>query len=256
MRGMTRYVEACVFDASERKAAGGSVLASQAEGNRDGAFEVVRQSCNGHKERESAMKHGGSMPVLLALIAATQLTACSKTVQWEEEVPLNTGDVIWVKRTVKYTYQGGAGNPLDMRYRPESGSYVTEFSWRGKPYRFDLDAGVVLIAISPQGYPVLVGEAAAGSWDAVNNYKCTIPFYVQFVPDATGRKWTWPPKIEPWLYNLESNRLFAIPTPDDGKRRYTAEERKAANASGLVGSRSRQRINPAYTGDLCKSREK
>lgn len=191
--------------------------------------------------------------VFLAVIAVTQLSACAKTVQWEEEVPLNTGEVIWVKRTVEYTVQGGAGNPLDLAYRPTPGGSVTEFTWRGKPYRFDVDTSVVLIAVSPQGHPVLVGEG--DYWNLVGKYPCTVPLYVQFVPDATGRNWTWPSHIEPWLYNLETNRLFAIPTPDHPKQRYTVEERKAANASGIERSRSRQRIDPAYTGDLCKPKE-
>ena len=41
-------------------------------------------------------------PIKLILIglAMTALTACSKTVEWEEEVPLNTGETIVVKRTV------------------------------------------------------------------------------------------------------------------------------------------------------------
>ena len=194
--------------------------------------------------------------IFLAVLAALQLTACSKTVQWEEEVPLNTGEVIWVKRTVKYTYQGGAGNPFDMAYRPEREGYALEFDWQGKHYWFDKHGGTMLLAISPQGQPVLVAEAEAGRWDAANGYKCTIPFYVQFVPDATGQGWVWPPKIEPWLYNLENNFLFAIPGPSDSKRRYTAEERKAANAPGLARSLSRQKINPAYTGDRCRPKEK
>ena len=33
-----------------------------------------------------------SLRILVAMVAALQLTACSKTVQWEEEVPLNTGE--------------------------------------------------------------------------------------------------------------------------------------------------------------------
>lgn len=187
---------------------------------------------------------------LLVLAIVLPLTACSKTVQWEKEVPLNTGETIWVKRTAKYTYQGGAGNPQDMAYRPVRGA-VVEFDWRGKHYSFDRHGGPVLLAISPQGLPVFVAEAGV-SWSSMNNYKCTIPFYVQFVPDASGRDWTWPSKIEPWLYGLKSNFLFAIPRPDDAKRHYTAEERQAANASGMVGSPSRNFINPAYTGDLCK----
>ena len=32
-----------------------------------------------------------SLRILVAMVAALQLTACSKTVQWEE-VPLNTGE--------------------------------------------------------------------------------------------------------------------------------------------------------------------
>lgn len=193
--------------------------------------------------------------IVLTGIAVMHLTACSKTVQWEEEVPLNTGEVIWVKRTVEYTMQGGAGNPLDIAYRPERGS-VTEFDWRSKHYAFDLHGGVMLLAISPEGQPVLVTEADAGSWDTANYYQCTTPFYVQFVPDATGRTWKWPPRIDPWLYNLESNFLFAIPTPDKSKRRYTAEDRKAANFPGLVQRPSRQKIDPTYTGDRCKPKEK
>ena len=59
------------------------------------------------------------LQILLIVIAATQLAACSKTVQWEEEVPLNTGETIWVEKTLNYTIKGGAGNPLDMAYRPD-----------------------------------------------------------------------------------------------------------------------------------------
>ncbi len=54
------------------------------------------------------------LQILLAVVGALQLTACSKTVQWEEEVPLNTGETIWVKRTVVYSLQGESGNPMDI----------------------------------------------------------------------------------------------------------------------------------------------
>ena len=48
------------------------------------------------------------------LLSAILLGACSKTVQWEEEVPLNTGEVIWVKRTDTFTRRSEPGNPLQM----------------------------------------------------------------------------------------------------------------------------------------------
>lgn len=202
------------------------------------------------------MNHSRNLlKILLTAFATLHLTACSKTVRWEEEVLLNTGETIWVTRTMTYAMQGGAGNPLDMAYRSK-GDGVTEFDWRGKHYSFDRHGGIILLAISPQGQPVFVAEADAGAWDAANNYQCTIPFYVQFVPDASGRNWTWPARIDPWLYNMESNLLLKKPTPEQGKRRYTAEERKAANHPGFVQRPSRQKIDPAYTGDRCKREEK
>lgn len=98
------------------------------------------------------------LKMVLAIVAVIHLTACSKTVQWEEEVPLNTGQVIWVKRTVEYTMQGGAGNPFDTACHPKRGGSRTAFTWTGKTFEFDLDVGVVLIAISPNGYPVVMAE--------------------------------------------------------------------------------------------------
>ena len=72
--------------------------------------------------------------MVLILIAALHLAACSKTVQWEEEVPLNTGDVIWVKRTVTYKFKGSGDNPLDMSYQPDWTEEIA-FEWQGKKYR-------------------------------------------------------------------------------------------------------------------------
>ena len=127
---------------------------------------------------------------------------------------------------------------------------MTEFTWKEKTYKFDLDVGIVLIAISPQGFPVLVSEG--DYWNLIGKYPCTTPLYIQFIPDITGRIWTWLPKIEPWLFNLETNRLFEIPTPAEATRRITIVERELRNAPGLVNSRSRRMINLAHTGDLCK----
>lgn len=102
------------------------------------------------------------MTLGIVLAALPALAACSKTVQWEEEVPLNTGEVIWVKRTVVYTKQGGAGNPLDVAYRPENNETI-EFAWGGKKYSYEGDARIILLAISPQKKPVLVARAADNS---------------------------------------------------------------------------------------------
>lgn len=189
------------------------------------------------------------------LLSAILLTACSKTVQWEEEVPLNTGEVIWVKRTVVYSSQGGAGNPLDIQYRPER-DYKIEFSWRGKTYLYSGPGGFKVLAISPLGLPVLVKNAYAGAWDATTGYKCTTPFYAQFVPDASGKVWTWPTQIEPWLYSLPTNLLLDFGDPDKMRSRYTQIEKLTQPFWADPRSTHMQRIDPSYTGDLCNKKEK
>ncbi len=191
--------------------------------------------------------------LLLAMAAAAQLTACSKTIQWEEEVPLNTGETIWVKRTVVYSPQGGAGNPGDIAYRPEKDQAI-DFTWNGKSYYYKGDARLILLAISPQEQPVLVARAEDNAWEARHQYPCTIPHYVQLVPDASGRAWSWPTKIEPWLYNLRTNLLLARHPPDEMRKRYTIQDRQAENYPGAVQSPSKQVIDPGFAGDLCKTK--
>lgn len=106
--------------------------------------------------------------LFLALLAALSLTACAKTVSWEEEVPLNSGETLWVQRSVDYELAGDAGNPFDISYKPRLGTYVLTFTWRGKSYRFDNHGGPMVLAISPQGQPVILAQAAAGAWYATN----------------------------------------------------------------------------------------
>ena len=195
------------------------------------------------------------LKIMLAGVAMAHLAACSKTVQWEEEVPLNTGEVIWVKRTVEYTMQGGAGNPFDMAYRPPPDQSIT-FKWGGKNYSYHGDARIMLLAISPDKVPVLVAKAADNSWEARHSYACTYPFYVQLITDKDGHSWHWPPRIETWLYNLQTNLLLARHPPQQMKKRYTAQERLLENFPGSVNTPSQQRIDPSYTGDLCKLKDK
>ncbi|MCF8198713.1 MAG: hypothetical protein K9J42_08105 [Sulfuritalea sp.] len=192
--------------------------------------------------------------IALAAVAVLLFTACSKTVQWEEEVPLNTGDTILVKRTIKYVYQGNAGNPFDIALRPEFKETI-EFTWKAKSYRYEGDARISLLAISPQNYPVLVAAAEGQGWNWVNHYACTIPFYVQLVPAHEGLEWTWPPKIETWLYELPTNLLMARHAPGKMKKRYTADEVRLENFPGAENWPHKQKIDPAFAGDLCKKRK-
>ena len=189
--------------------------------------------------------------IWLAVVATLQLAGCSKTVQWEEEVPLNTGDTIWVTRRVTYSLKGGAGNPFDMAYRPDWAEAIS-FEWSGKKYRYVGDAQVLLLAISPQTkQPVLIAMAANKSWNWKNNYRCTTPFYVQFVPKANGRDWSWPPSIEPWLMNLPYNLMIHREKKQEVKPRYAASDREKLDRTVAIQSPYLIRIDPNFKTDSC-----
>lgn len=186
-------------------------------------------------------------------LALTQLTACSKTVQWEEEVPLNTGEVIWVKRTGSYELESESGNPLKFAYRPQRRSTI-EFTYKGKRYIHTDDAGLVLLAIAPDGTPNLVASAAQFDWHVKNRYYCVVPYYVQFKPDSTRVRWIWPDHVDSWLYGLRTNLIFGlVPLGATGKR-FAAAERESQNASLLTVGVHYREISPNFAHQRCLRR--
>lgn len=191
--------------------------------------------------------------IVLALAAALQLAACSKTVQWEEEVPLNTGETIWVKRTAVYSLKGAGGNPFDIGYG-QDWTETLSFQWGGQKYVYKGDADLMVLAISPQKRPVLVAPAADKGWDWNHDYYCASPHYVQFVPDASGREWTWPPEIEPWLYGMPHNLMRTRRKPEEMRERYTAQQRNEEDEIGSMQGPSRAKIDPNHITKNCKRR--
>lgn len=201
------------------------------------------------------MNQAKNLPyILLLLTAALQLTACSKTVQWEEEVPLNTGETIWVKRGTSYSYKGAGGNPFDIGLRPDRMQSL-EFQWKGARYTWEGDASLMLLAIDPKERPVLVANAAwQAEWGTRNNYKCVKPYYVQFVLDKSG-KWTWPAQIEPWLYGVHANLLVAVRyAPQDMPERISSAQRAEFDAGLWLRQPEARHIDSNYIPDFCKGR--
>ena len=192
---------------------------------------------------------------ILAVVVTTcsQLTACSKTVQWTEEVPLNTGEVIWVIRTATYSPQGAGGNPFDIAYRVDS-TETLAFEWRGKGFIYKGDASLMLIAISPAGVPVIVAPASNGRWDWRNNYLCASPHYVQFIPDRNGSHWFWPSSIEPWLYGLPYNLMYQRGSAGEMKARYSAVDRQQEDSIVAAQSQFLIKIDPNFVSSNCKKR--
>lgn len=197
------------------------------------------------------IRSAAAWPKLFAIAALLALTACSKTIQWEEEVPLNAGGVISVKREVTYRLEGAGGNLFDIGYRPDWTEQLS-FDWKGKKYRFAGDAQLILLAIAPQGdRPVLVARASDREWHWAHNYRCTTPFYVQFLPAADGREWSWPPSIEPWLFGLTSNLMVERFELGREKLRYSAKDRAEADEVARLRSPSLARIEPTYKSESC-----
>jgi len=186
--------------------------------------------------------------VLLVVFVST--AAHGKTATWEEEVLLNTGEVIRLHRTLGFALRGAAGNPFDISYHPTRNS-TYEFTYKGKTYRYEGAGGFLVLAVSPSGVPVLVKNADSGAWYATANYQCTIPFYVQFVPDSTGRGWSWPPSIDSWLYNMPSNLMAAPSRPSHLVSRYSLQDKRKQGFSADPQLGFLQRIDPMYSGDRC-----
>lgn len=187
---------------------------------------------------------------LLLLLVSLQLVACSKTVQWEEEVPLNTGETIVVKRSGTYTFKCEIAVGTGCGYSPEWQSTI-EFTYKGKKYVHTSEAFPMVLAISPDGKPNLVAVADESGWGNKNKYSCDAPYYVQFQPRENGRKWTWPDKIETWLFNLPTNLLIGLaPLESDGKR-FLELDREQENASITKDFVFYRRIDPTYSSQYC-----
>jgi len=183
-------------------------------------------------------------------VLALVLTACSRTVTWEEEVPLNTGETIWIERTMPWAMLGGLGNPFDIALRPTYDQTI-RFTYAGKQYSYSGHANVRWIAIAPNKQPVLVAKAADFGWAARNHYFCVVPYYVQFSFDESTKSWKWPDRIDVWLYRLPANVMVSIPAPSANQGRYTAIDRDRRDSAYRSWTPEGGRIDPQYKEGGC-----
>lgn len=191
------------------------------------------------------------LKLILITLSAMAFTACSKTVQWEEEVLLNTGETIVVKRHGTYSLQLQAGNPFDIRLSPDPVSTI-EFIYKGKKYSHTDDVGLVLLAISPEEKPTLVTSPQNTDWQWKHNYLCAMPSYVQLQFDSSQNTWVWPPQIEYWLYKLPTNLSLGIATLSEDGQRLTVTQIKTKNASAYGVGPQFQYIDPTFQSRSCK----
>jgi hypothetical protein len=193
----------------------------------------------------------------LHVAAATCLLAgCTKVkvVEWDEEVLLNTGETIWVHRKTSYHWGNSTPLPFDWGYEQDRRNAIS-FEYRNRRYAHDTDGMLQVLAISPKGTPRLVLAAADYAWQWEHDYYCTQPSYVQLEPDATGTSWSWPPRIESWLYELPTNLLLSPPRPEEPAARSIDTAQKAKRNLGVFAAGPHfQRIDAQYQTGYCKHR--
>jgi hypothetical protein len=185
------------------------------------------------------------LPGAMALAVCLVLAGCTNEVIWEEEVRLNTGDTVTVRRTAVFERSGAPGNPFEMGWGVR-GVPVIHFVWRGKTYAFHEHGRPFVLAISPQNIPTIVINPAIGRWDAKHPLPCFKPYYVQFSAGTDGNTWTWQRGIEPWLHHAPINLLQDLPKPDRRKSKYTSDEIRASAQS--KHSEGGGVLDPSYPG--------
>jgi hypothetical protein len=196
--------------------------------------------------------------LMYMVLSGALLTGCSTktTITWQEEVPLNTGETLLIERSIVWAKTGSYGAPTGGM-NPTSDKSL-KFSYRGRNYEFTDNLLYGWIAISPStGLPVIIGNPVYWNWNLDNRYACSVPHYVQMVPDATGKKWSWPTQIEPWLYGLPANILYTYPQfKETRKALYTSADRAARDPSFYFKPHPElARIDPNFSTKDCPSKE-
>jgi hypothetical protein len=197
-----------------------------------------------------------TMLVLIVLaIAAVAFWIRDREVSWEEEVLLNTGETIIVKRTMPWVLS--IGWSMDPVRNGDLSRQVLRFAYKEKSYSYSGGAAIHWIVIAPDGLPNLVAPALSLEWSKKNNYRCVVPYYVQFKPNGSGDAWAWPNQIEPWLFGQEYNLMVTTDqsfSPPNG--RISIVERNRRDRTYAIQSPDGIRINPNYKEHCSENSEK
>lgn len=130
----------------------------------------------------------------------------AKTVEWDEEVPLNTGETIWVHRADVYKSGSEPGNPFKSAWWPKNRRY--NFSWRGQKHFFETP--------SFGGSPLLLYVYPSEQVIALVAYSkdCQKPGYAEF--RWKNGEWAIQQNLNPTLIGLPRN-LMDYSSAGDGE---------------------------------------
>lgn len=140
----------------------------------------------------------------LLVVLATQLVACGRTVTWEEDVALDSGTTLRVKRFDHYARTSQPGNPFEMGWWIDRRSL--EFRWRDRDYEFSTPTTEILM-IQEIGDPAHLVIVA---W----TLQCNTRGYGEYRLD--GRTWRLQPSLDAALVGRRRNVMH----------HYTADQRE------------------------------
>jgi hypothetical protein len=133
---------------------------------------------------------------LLLAAAATQLVACGKTVAWEEDVALDSGATLRVKRFDSYVLTGGENaNPFQRGWWIKRRSL--KFRWRERAYEFSTPTPEILM-IQEMGTPANMVIVA---W----TLDCETRGYGEYRWDRN--RWRLQPTLDPHLVGRRRNLM-------------------------------------------------
>lgn len=183
-----------------------------------------------------------SLRILLSMLAAVALTACSKTVQWEEEVKLNDGRIIVV--TQKKRCEGG-----DYTAKTDASCIVreawltiklSEFSDKDIVWHESLDPMVVNVH---QGRLYVVGRPPHTL--EFRAYGATNPPYFGFVWENSAWRRLKFEEIPEAIY--DRNMLTESIPQTKTKHLSLAEKNSEAESGNPVYPKYLRRIDPKHT---------
>jgi hypothetical protein len=152
--------------------------------------------------RRNFTKAAVSLPSLLLSACGSSL----KIIEWEEEVPLNTGEIIWVKRADTYTRRSEPGNPLQMGWWPYA-HRTYKFSWQGQQYTYELEGkglrAPILLYVYAEQKTIVVIDSAWPVCAGYGEYKWA------------GSSWQLQPSINPEIVGQKRN-LMEHSSAEDG----------------------------------------
>ena len=199
------------------------------------------------------MKQGGlsrRSSFATALGIAVLLTACTKTVKWEEEVLLNNGHSIVITREAEFKYdisQDRLFSPY-WQFQAESLSFQwlgTAYKFRNAPSEADLiSIAPLILAIDTLGIPNIFGYADS-NWVHHKWQGCANTPIVKLVPSK--RTWVVDPSRESWIFDLTIN-LNSDTDYSESKAKVTWNEKMEKYEKWATTSR---KLNPAFVVDSC-----